>query len=99
MKLTCSMWPKDGHPANHSHEVIPSCQVLRLLDSASFLATCKRLAEKEIKEAGPMTDGLDGLGALERGDLQKVIEPATIRATLGSQLELLSARRIIPGLH
>jgi hypothetical protein len=96
MKLTCSMWPKDGHPANHSHEVIPSCQVLRLLDSASFLATCKRLAEKEIKEAGSMTDGL---GALERGDLQKVIGPATIRATLGSQLELLSARRIIPGLH
>lgn len=46
-----------------------------------------------------MTDGLDGLGALERGDLQKVIEPATIRATLGSQLELLSARRITSGLQ
>lgn len=62
MKPTVDMWPKYGHPANHSHEVIPSCQVLRLLDSASFLATCKRLAEKEIKEAGPMTDGLWSLG-------------------------------------
>ena len=54
--------------ANHSHEVIPSCQVLRRLDSASFLPACKRLAEKEIKEAGPMTDGL---GALETGRVTK----------------------------
>ena len=35
----------------------------------------------------------DGLGALEKGDLRKVIGPAPIRATLGSQLELLSAHR------
>jgi hypothetical protein len=48
---------------------------LRRLDSASFLPTCKRLAEKEIQEAGPMTDGL---GALEKGELQKLIGPATI---------------------
>jgi len=69
---------------------------LRRLDSASLLPACKRLAEKEIKEAGPKTDGL---GALETGELQKVIGPATIRATLGSQLELLSARRITSGLQ
>ncbi len=69
---------------------------LRLHGSAPFLPACKRLAEEEIKEAGPTA--LEPWRE-ERGDLPKVIGPATIRAALESLLEWFSAHRITPGLH